>query len=332
MRYYPVTGKFYLHWDGDDKSDYDNAPYNHPEDSENVTVADTDAEKGYVTIGLFRDNKPQGVAWQWKSERLLEGFLYGEVDNDGKFTGDEITFIYPDLLTGLHGKFRDGEVVEARAVDIVAERCQQGVKEIKLRFNKKDETVWKRVDTNSLTSPFARTMEPHERKAVYVGSSRAEGDRQTTGDGVFARRLFLPGELVTYFSGLKTLEVEMFHDNMTEQEEYEASRYYFGLYDAAPIMWGVGKDIVLDVPSQFRDVINFRTTLGHKTNHKFDPEANGGFEVVKHPLFGVIVAIVARDVIEEDEEIFVDYNYSLEDGPLWYKEAHKKMQERLETK
>ena len=149
MRYYPVTGKFYLHWDGDDKSDYDNAPYNHPEDSENVTVADTDAEKGYVTIGLFRDNKPQGVAWQWKSERLLEGFLYGEVDNDGKFTGDEITFIYPDLLTGLHGKFRDGEVVEARAVDIVAERCQQGVKEIKLRLNKKDETVWRREVSGS---------------------------------------------------------------------------------------------------------------------------------------------------------------------------------------
>ena len=56
------------------------------------------------------------------------------MDQEGKFTGEEITYIYPDLLTGLHGKFRDGEVVEARAVDIVAERCQQGVKEIRLRL------------------------------------------------------------------------------------------------------------------------------------------------------------------------------------------------------
>ena len=65
-------------------------------------------------------------------------------------------------------------------------------------------------------------------------------------------------------------------------------------------------------------------------NHKFSQEANAEFEVVKHPLFGVIVAIIAQDVIEEDEEIFVDYNYSLDqDSADWYKEAHKKYQERL---
>ena len=66
------------------------------------------------------------------------------MDQEGKFTGEEITYIYPDLLTGLHGKFRDGEVVEARAVDIVAERCQQGVKEIRLRL-RRDTTSWRVV-------------------------------------------------------------------------------------------------------------------------------------------------------------------------------------------
>ena len=78
-----------------------------------------------------------------------------------------------------------------------------------------------------------------------------------------------------------------------------------------------------------RELANFRTTLGHKVNHKFSEEANGNFEVVKHPLFGVIVAIVAKEVIEEDDEIFVDYNYALgEESPAWFKEAHKKFQER----
>ena len=112
-------------------------------------VADTDARKGYVTVGFFKDGKPQGLAWQWKSERMLEGFLYGEVDQEGKFTGDEITFIYPDLLTGLHGKFINGEVLEARAVDIVAERCQQGIKEIKLQLNTRDNTLWRPEQSNS---------------------------------------------------------------------------------------------------------------------------------------------------------------------------------------
>ena len=83
----------------------------------------------------------------------------------------------------------------------------------------------------------------------------------------------------------------------------------------------------------FRELVNFRTTLGHKVNHKFSEEANGDFEVVKHPLFGVIVAIIAKEVIEKDEEIFVDYNYYTEDSPTeelldcpaWYQKAHKKL-------
>ena len=94
-------------------------------------------------------------------------------------------------------------------------------------------------------------------------------------------------------------------------------------------MWNLEKDVVLDIPLEYRELANFRTTLGHKVNHKFSQEANGYFEVVKHPLFGVIVAIIAKEVIEEDEEIFVDYNYTLNpESPDWYKEAHKKYQER----
>ena len=201
---------------------------------------------------MFSNEKPQGKAWQWRSGRMLEGFLYGKVDQEGKFTGDEITFLYPDLLTGLHGKFVDGEVQEARAVDIVAERCQQGIKEIGLMLNTRDNTVWRPADSESSLRSFARSMEPHERKSVYIGKSRVEGDKTVAGEGIFARRLFLPGDLVTYFSGVKTTEEEMFHDNMTSLEEYEASRYYFGLYDFAPLMWQLEKDVVLDIPLEYR--------------------------------------------------------------------------------
>ena len=122
-------------------------------------MIDTDANNGYVTIGVFKDDKPQGLAWQWKSERMLEGFLYGEVDEEGKFTGDEITFLYPDLLTGLHGKFVDGEVKEARAVDILAERCRGGMKEIKLKISTRDDTVWRpELSTSSQILSYTKTL------------------------------------------------------------------------------------------------------------------------------------------------------------------------------
>ena len=62
MRYYPNTGEFYQYWHGDDRSDFDDMPYKYPrEDYQDAIVTDTDAEKGYVTIGMFRQNKPQGT-------------------------------------------------------------------------------------------------------------------------------------------------------------------------------------------------------------------------------------------------------------------------------
>ena len=94
------------------------------------------------------------------------------MDQEGKFTGEEITYIYPDLLTGLHGKFRDGEVVEARAVDIVAERCQQGVKEIRLRL-RRDTTSWRVVHISKKNSTSSDWEEPTMvEQSVLANSSK----------------------------------------------------------------------------------------------------------------------------------------------------------------
>ena len=65
------------------------------------------------------------------SKRLLEGFLYGEVDESGRLTGPAILYLYPDMVTGILGTWREGRLVEGRAVDILAERCQHGLKELR---------------------------------------------------------------------------------------------------------------------------------------------------------------------------------------------------------
>ena len=63
-----------------------------------------------------------------------------------------------------------------------------------------------RLQELSLTCP-----EPHERKSVYIGPSNIPGAEE----GVFARRTFLQGDLVSYFNGVKRLESQMFTSNMT---------------------------------------------------------------------------------------------------------------------
>ena len=59
------------------------------------------------------------------------------------------------------------------------------------------------------------------------------------GQGLFARRQFLPGELISYFAGKKTVEEEFLFDNMTAEEKEDATSYYFGLADVCPDWWGV---------------------------------------------------------------------------------------------
>ena len=68
-------------------------------------------------------------------------------------------------------------------------------------------------------------------------------------------------------------------------------------------------------------MLNFRTTLAHKANHMFENK-NAFYDVVDHPVVGCIACIVAGEEIDIGDDIFVDYNYDLEQGvPEWYSDA-----------
>ena len=57
-----------------------------------------------------------------------------------------------------------------------------------------------------------KIMDPHEKKSIFLGNSAITGG----GEGIFARRSFMPGHLVSYFNGIRVTEDQMFHDNMTK--------------------------------------------------------------------------------------------------------------------
>jgi hypothetical protein len=58
------------------------------------------------------------------------------------------------------------------------------------------------------------------------------------------RRGLHPGEVVSYFGGLKTRPDRMFLPNMTEAEIWEAGGYHIGL--EGPAWWGVERGAVVD--------------------------------------------------------------------------------------
>ena len=88
----------WLGGDGDGDGGGDGVPghvlyYNNGRYSENSSV-------GRKTVGKISGSVIQGLAWQWRGDHMVDGFLYGRVDRRGRFTGSNITFIYPDLQTG----------------------------------------------------------------------------------------------------------------------------------------------------------------------------------------------------------------------------------------
>ena len=127
------------------------------------------------------------------------------------------------------------------------------------------------------------------------------------------------------------MESEIYRDNMTDAELYQAGSYYYGLGFVSPKSWGLHSDFCLDIPLRYRSIVNYRTTLGHKVNHKFDEEANCEFFVVKHPLFGVIVGLVATKEIRRGEELFADYLYSPQYGANWYREAERRYLNKVKS-
>ena len=54
-----------------------------------------------MTVGKMSGSVLQGLAWQWRGDHSVDGFLYGRLDRRGRFTGRNITFLYPDLVTGI---------------------------------------------------------------------------------------------------------------------------------------------------------------------------------------------------------------------------------------
>ena len=76
--------------------------------AENDITCKSYVEPGLSFVGRIEDGTPVGVCWRG----LIGGaWLYGEVDEVGEFTGDEIAYIYPDLKTALIGRFINGTMV-----------------------------------------------------------------------------------------------------------------------------------------------------------------------------------------------------------------------------
>ena len=204
------------------------------------------------------------------------------------------------METILVGRFENGQMLSARKSKIVSERCNKGIKEIKIARPKSDGPSFKYQRPDRLRiGDQPRLMDPYTKKNIYIGDGKKD-------DGVFAKRNIAKGQLVMYFSGLiwntteNALYTKFSHHNQTWEEYWNVFRNLIHL--DGPVR--------IHIPEPYWNISNYRATLGHKINHSFRYHT-AKFGYVFHPRFGNIRSAVAIADITKGEEILIDYGYKV---------------------
>ena len=269
-------------------------------------------------FGVFLNGYPSGVWWRCL---IGCGYYFGEMNNTLQFQGSKNGFIYPDLETLLIGMFENDAMINASEtklenisvsefgilVPIYLAPCLDA---FQFYLEKPKGSFCDAVICDNPT-----ILDPYESKFVEVRPSMIEN----AGEGLFAKREILKGNIVAYFNGTRISS-----DLYTKSSDYSISASHPSVIQQN-VTNDTGPEIVImfDIPGEYRSTDMYCATLAHKICHSFQP--NASYYYAFHPRFGLIRSAIANRDIEEGEEITCDYKYSLnKQPPKWYMECLNK--------
>ena len=208
-----------------------------------------------LQVVYYKNDTPIGVAWR----RLIGGsYLVGKLDKEsGEFTGKDVLYLYPDLISGIQGQFEDSKLIAGYncTVEYVELDKESGVlipKVTKLQCDTMNNfTVKRDVSTSKRISKTPLIRDEWEKQKVEVrGSEVKTEDGLDAGEGLFAKAKIENGQVVALFNGVRQ-----------QSEKNSTSDYRIRL----------NGDTDIDILDEFKDTKNYCATLGHKTNHSFTP-------------------------------------------------------------
>lgn len=268
-------------------------------------VVEYDDDGVEVFRGMYRDSERHGPGTVTLPDG---GQLVGEFVH-GVFHGDANKYLYPRVLdeeASLRGRWHEGQL--ERAQFYLGEKLVDP--EVSYSF---DESTATRISSHPLLP------DPYEQRCVYVAPSTTPN----SGEGLFALR-DLPGNtVVTWYSGTRDKGYK------AERRKWSENSNTISLIDDDPD----GHDIDIDVADAWSLTTAYCASLAHKCNHDFEPaKQNAKYDMALHPRFGLIKSIRTTRPVPKDEELFVDYGYTLKldpksglakgkAGPDWYRAA-----------
>ena len=307
-----------------------------PNDPKDDCDQHTSSEFGFV--GQYKSGVPSGYCWK----RLLGGsFIYGKVDENGDFSGDNIAYINQDIATSFKGTFKNGVMVKAQQVDIVGERCNdEGIKVIEFSAPLSRQEYHYERPTSKSFGDQPLVVDPLDDKYIRLGDSAFETDESSQGsgqNGAFANVDIPPGTMIGHNNGFIYSKEEMdalklhyeevikkkadFYKKVEEDEAIANNTIASFREGTWKYRTGMKCGMTLDIPLQSgQDSTMYRSTRGHKINHSF-AHSNAHLTSCDSARYGIVSCIMSRPgiTIAKGSELFITYGYGYTSGPKWYK-------------
>ena len=100
-----------------------------------------------------------------------------------------------------------------------------------------------------------------------------------------------------------------------DQREYTSDEEHYRNMYSLSMGLEEEEDFCLDLPPELgSDMTKYRATVGHKANHRFEPNAEF-FLFSFHPVLGIIMSLSALEDIPQGVEVTVNYGYDLKEDP-----------------
>ena len=224
------------------------------------------AHKGIGYIGYYSNSKASGTFWAGMKGGKPTGHLHGVVDPaDGSITGDNISYIYPDMETALLGKFKDRKMQNAQESVLLDLRCSENGLMYVYRYSTPDSKsphyYYEPPSNVSFGSGPPGALDPYEYKWLEL----RDANNKSMGEGVFTKINIKPDTLISSYNGFiygkKNGELEIYTYKCTQnlrksdKERRHCIKYALGL-DA--------KNAVIDIPPEFDQPESFIPSWGPK--------------------------------------------------------------------
>ena len=213
--------------------------------------------KELLQVSYYQNDRPIGISWR----QLVGGsYMVGELDKESEeFSGRNILYLYPDLTSGIIGRFVDSKLITGHTCTVQDSEIndETGMLILKVLENKCDVSAMTKikrdVSTHTRISKNPLVRDEWEKLRVEVRTSLIDTpDGLDPGEGLFAKCKIGKEQIVALFNGVRQ---EAINDSSSEYR----------------IRLTVDKDI--DIPIEYKDINSYCATLGHKTNHSFRPNS-----------------------------------------------------------